>query len=470
MIRIPWMPKPIHDELLSSWLSRVMLATGAAPETLVTFAGNGMALWNRDLDRSASSRLLKQLAQNTQIDALARHTLQHRYRGTVFVGDCANRYVPWVMPVGMYGRSRRAYGLQYCPKCLQSAPTYARLEWRLAFNTSCPIHNTALHDACPQCDRPWQPHRNIQFSADMRRCLACGCDAATATNPSNLHGQAFQAICHKVAIDKTFVDDRGRSFPAPTFFEGIARAARWLAGDDASETRSKLGIENCSTQSIQSIEGLRTQTRSRLFYGLGHCLKGWPERWLSAGGTTWHRRREVRDFLGRPPASRPQRRMAPRWYSPVSRDQFERLCRRHFDGAPSDVRAVIAFAYCGLRPINGLLNLMSEGVVVKDGRLQVNGLPLQMTPGVQRWVEHHMGTTRGAWFFSKSPNTLDKSVLVKTARTLLTTPHLNALHDIVRAGHYHRTARSNRPGRVFGYAFSAIPSAASRPAVERLLS
>lgn len=51
--------------------------------------------------------------------------------------------------------TRTGYGLQFCPKCLAADPEpYFRKRWRVAFYTWCTIHDTMLHERCPQCGAP----------------------------------------------------------------------------------------------------------------------------------------------------------------------------------------------------------------------------------------------------------------------------------------------------------------------------
>jgi hypothetical protein len=56
-----WSP-PVPGELLTSYLARQAILHGVSPHTLVQLASPGAAVWNRDVDVSASSRLIDHLA------------------------------------------------------------------------------------------------------------------------------------------------------------------------------------------------------------------------------------------------------------------------------------------------------------------------------------------------------------------------------------------------------------------------
>lgn len=77
---------------------------------------------------------------------------------------------PGILVAGIYHRTRRRHGQQYCPLCVAENPIFLRL-WRLAFLFCCPIHGCLLRDACPNCDSPVVVHRSLGF--DMTQCHIC---------------------------------------------------------------------------------------------------------------------------------------------------------------------------------------------------------------------------------------------------------------------------------------------------------
>jgi hypothetical protein len=158
---LPMHPKPLEDELLSSWWFRLARANFEKLHTFTGFIAPKVAVWNRDIDRSATLEMLEVLATKTgtPLERVKGTTLGN-YEGKLFQEFGANGSWRWIMPVGVYHRTRRNYGLQYCPLCLREDPIpYFRRIWRLSFVTVCPRHWLPLHDRCPKCNAPVVFHR-----------------------------------------------------------------------------------------------------------------------------------------------------------------------------------------------------------------------------------------------------------------------------------------------------------------------
>jgi hypothetical protein len=141
--------------------------------TLADLAMPGIPVWNRDFDRNASIIALRQLSRNLSIPvrSLRGATLQS-YVGRVFATLPQRGFVPWLVPLGVYHRTRRR-GLPYCPLCLRESPYY-RLEWRLAFLTACRVHRVQLLDRCPACAATVNFHRNVAARQLITQCHQCG--------------------------------------------------------------------------------------------------------------------------------------------------------------------------------------------------------------------------------------------------------------------------------------------------------
>lgn len=149
----PIHPAPADDELLSSWLTRIARLNHTKLHTLVSLAFPGTAIWNRDIDRSASPDFLNQLARRSgkSLHQVRQTTLNSlaMVLGSPVRGRGND---PWILPAGVYHRTRRQPWLSYCPLCLAEDPDpYFRRRWRLAFYTLCHHHGVLLLDRCPQC-------------------------------------------------------------------------------------------------------------------------------------------------------------------------------------------------------------------------------------------------------------------------------------------------------------------------------
>src|SRR5947209_15013384 len=120
------------------------------------------SIWNRDIYKSADAEVLRTLSEKTATPAeRVRATTLAAYEGMLY--EKHNHFGPtaWIMPVGVYHRTRRQFGLQYCPRCLaDDKDPYYRRRWRLAFMVLCETHHTLLLDRCPRCGAAVNFHRN----------------------------------------------------------------------------------------------------------------------------------------------------------------------------------------------------------------------------------------------------------------------------------------------------------------------
>lgn len=185
----PIHPHPLDDELLSSWLVRMAHGNGLKLQTFTTLAlGHKASLWNRDIDRSATDDVLVALSRQSgaTLEEL-RGGLLSAYEGLVFEHHNQVGNTTWIMPLGIYHRTRRAFGMQFCPSCLFFDPVpYFRRRWRLALTTICDVHGSLLHDRCPKCGAPViffrndLGHRRDYQLGTHTLCWQCGFDLVRA--------------------------------------------------------------------------------------------------------------------------------------------------------------------------------------------------------------------------------------------------------------------------------------------------
>ncbi|MDZ7791866.1 MAG: TniQ family protein, partial [Xanthomonadales bacterium] len=175
--------KPLPDELLSSWLTRVAFAHGQNPYVFHNLHLPGVPIWSRDVDRAHSPGLLSGLSAVSGLSVpRIRATSLDRHRN-LGLNTPAHGEWPFVLSAGIYHRKRRRHGLQFCPNCLSAGTAYFRRSWRLAYVLKCPTCSLPLSDACPHCDAPVIAHRTL---SDLRVCHRCGgnicSDAVRAEN------------------------------------------------------------------------------------------------------------------------------------------------------------------------------------------------------------------------------------------------------------------------------------------------
>jgi len=157
----PVHPRRLPDELLSSWLIRIAQAQGIKLHTFTQRAFPNYSVWNRDIDKTAPDGLLTILSQRTG------RSLSEVYQSTLrsYEGYLFETLIPgntkWILPVGVYHRTRKRNGLAICPLCLAESNTpYFRRLWRIGFTVVCTKHSAWMIDECPICKYPICFHRN----------------------------------------------------------------------------------------------------------------------------------------------------------------------------------------------------------------------------------------------------------------------------------------------------------------------
>lgn len=178
----PAHPRPLPGEALSSWFIRCAHANGMKAQTFaVRNFGNHRQLWNRDIDRLAPDWLLQTMSERTGTPlAQVKKMTALLFEGRLFQTKNLSGQLRWWLPLNMYHRTYRNFGVQYCPQCLAEDSTpYFRLGWRLAFYTFCPKHQILMHDRCHQCQQPVSFHRvelgkaNLHDVGNMNHCWNC---------------------------------------------------------------------------------------------------------------------------------------------------------------------------------------------------------------------------------------------------------------------------------------------------------
>lgn len=267
-----WCGAPHPGELLSSFLIRVAWRHGSSPTRFCALHFPGIPIWNRDIDRSASPHLIHAVAVKSgrTIEQVRQMTLQETRRNVS--GCSAGGVVPWILPIGVYHRTRRNHGLQYCPACLSDGRGF-NVVWRFAFVTLCPIHLIALRDGCPHCDAPVVPHQQLAHTHRCHVChlrlveQSCGHDAARVPDGR------FQEKCLS-ALSRGSVSVGERQVEAATFFLGL----RGLASVYAQVRRQESGIAS------GLIERMRVAQRNEVMPKLLGLLEGWPDAFLAFAG------------------------------------------------------------------------------------------------------------------------------------------------------------------------------------------
>lgn len=237
--------KPLPDELLSSWLVRLAHGHGLKVQTFCNLIfGNKLQVWNRDIDRLAPEWLIAELSSKTgaSYQKAFKTTLQS-YQGIIYHRPRQSGSLTWIQSLKLHHRKFEGFGLQFCPKCLASdIDPYFRKSWRIAFNTTCPIHQCMLHDRCPHCGHGVAFHRS-----DMK------------------HVEYITAVslleCHYCGFDLSQTPLRPTSY----FDNGIRKSIRGLATRLTSSILNQQDVENLMVMHHLSKLMLSRSSTARLY-------------------------------------------------------------------------------------------------------------------------------------------------------------------------------------------------------------
>jgi hypothetical protein len=157
---LPLRPKLMPDELFSSWVLRIAQSMGMKPQSFCQMMWPGKAFWNRSVDRSASTELIRSLGIVTGTpSSTVESSLLSSLEGVLFPKMVRNGNTRWILPLAIYHRTNLRSGLSFCPLCMREGEPYFRKAWRLSLFTSCQLHQCELLDRCHHCKYPMQPHR-----------------------------------------------------------------------------------------------------------------------------------------------------------------------------------------------------------------------------------------------------------------------------------------------------------------------
>ena len=187
--RLPCATHPRPDELLSSWLTRLAHAHLMKTYTFGKILFPDTNLWNRDLDKIAPEGVLQTLAKCTATPLhRIRETGLRRYEGKLYLNHNHNGNTKWILPLGIYHRTHRQFGLLFCPTCLKKDgdTPYFRTHWRLALANICTECGVYLHEKCPVCEKPVTFFRvelgrkSAEPDTPISHCFYCRFDLAKA--------------------------------------------------------------------------------------------------------------------------------------------------------------------------------------------------------------------------------------------------------------------------------------------------
>ncbi|WP_460500261.1 TniQ family protein [Hymenobacter agri] len=329
--RLPFCVPPQPDELLSSWLVRLAHAHECKVYTFTKVLFPETSVWNRDVDKAAPAAVLDGLTERTPSVASRIHaTTLRSYEGRLYLQHNPYGNTDWVLPLGIYHRTRRRYGLLFCPGCLRrdGATPYYRTHWRLALSLACPECGLCLHDHCPNCQAPViffridLGHKLELPDVPISHCFRCGFDLARA----EAVGAPASIIRAQLEWERILTEGWTAAVGYPHLYFGVLhQLVRVLSSDkpacsplqqalarQAEPSLPEMAVEQL--RAARSFEHLPFDARCTVLLQAHWLLTEWPHRFVSF--MKHHRIASTPLLQGASPEQ------VPFWYSSVVREQL----------------------------------------------------------------------------------------------------------------------------------------------------
>lgn len=172
--RWPLAVEPQIDELVSSWLHRLSIANGVAPQAFASVLGLSGGMWSARLDWQLPQDLAAWLGARTPVapEAISAMAMTNTTLARLWLPQRATAH------------RRRSTWLQFCGLCLaEDRVPYFRRCWRLASRISCFRHGCGLRDRCPACRGGLAPYAQTDV-IPHHVCAHCGFDLRGAARIS----------------------------------------------------------------------------------------------------------------------------------------------------------------------------------------------------------------------------------------------------------------------------------------------
>jgi hypothetical protein len=173
-------PKPLGDELLSSWLTRVALEHKRQLSVFLTLfvKKEGSSITRADIDFLYDEKLYETLISKSNLNKQDIFKMSLRSEeGYLYACSINSLYPP--NQIRKLLDKRNHYGLMYCPKCLnEDEIPYFRKKWRYQFYNVCTKHEIFLTDRCWVCCERIN-FSKIKHNKNLAICSKCEKDLTT---------------------------------------------------------------------------------------------------------------------------------------------------------------------------------------------------------------------------------------------------------------------------------------------------
>ncbi|EAQ65258.1 hypothetical protein MED121_18495 [Marinomonas sp. MED121] len=319
---LPMHPKPFENELLSSWVTRIALENGLYTHALYkSCLGLDSSIFIRDIDKFFVPNLVDSLEQSTGLTSdKIKKLMLTGFEGRITEKIIINSASRWILPLGIYHRTRKNKGVVYCPQCFAETPVkYYKRIWRLSFVVMCEKHLCLLRDCCPHCERPIDYQRlgigKTQFetpSNDLGLCGSCtlplwtNCSSEIPSEYIELTG-AYLSFLKAFTLNQPCIPLLKQPMELQEFnglwvlISSILRKHYFNSGVRANILKFT-GIDiHSSTGTHVSFDQRPIEERFKILLAIFWILDKWPDRLLQLAGGTIYSKSAFKDLSESPP-------------------------------------------------------------------------------------------------------------------------------------------------------------------------
>jgi hypothetical protein len=151
---LPWHPRRLNDEILSSWMLRIAAGNGRSVRSLCAWLGNGDQIWTLD-SMAHSNPLINSIAAAVRVE---KQTVIECLRPSLYelfgrpISQTGGDFeIFWIVaPVGTPSDRHRVS--QFCPICLRQFG-HRQLSWTIGVYSCCVQYKRFLQQRCPHCGK-----------------------------------------------------------------------------------------------------------------------------------------------------------------------------------------------------------------------------------------------------------------------------------------------------------------------------
>lgn len=164
-------PKPLPDEILTSWLTRTAYAHLTHPKTFMNMHfSTGTFNWRPNFDASVSDEIMHIIERKSAL------------RFKTIYQMCLKSYESYlqesIIPDGL---NMFVVPQRFCPICLREDQfPYYRKSWKILLTTVCVKHHCYLYDRCPSCGAFLKLANMYHNTLSFVFCHKCGFDLRKA--------------------------------------------------------------------------------------------------------------------------------------------------------------------------------------------------------------------------------------------------------------------------------------------------